>query len=104
MQKYPDLVVVTGRQRVMSREQQESDESLFSVESILRHAQMYDYESSFACYMGTFALVGFLPVIPGPCGLYRTEMLMPSRFNTAIVTSCQWYILRPVPRSHDSLL
>ena len=35
------------------------------------HSQAYDFEASFACYNGSFALGGFLPVVPGPCGLYR---------------------------------
>ena len=33
--------------------------------------QAYDFEASFSCYNGSFALAGFLPVVPGPCGLYR---------------------------------
>ncbi len=34
-------------------------------------AQCYDFESSFSSFMGAFAIFGFLPVVPGPCGLYR---------------------------------
>ncbi len=91
MSKNLDVAVATGRQRVMSKEQQGNpEESFFSIDSLLRHAQMYDYESSFACYMGTFALVGFLPVIPGPCGLYRTSTLYPEGASY-VDTPCHWY-------------
>lgn len=68
----PECVAVTGRQRVMNTEQQQvEDESCWSFKGIFRAAQQYDYESSLASYVGAFSLFGMLPVIPGPCGLYR---------------------------------
>ncbi|AYV81628.1 MAG: hypothetical protein Harvfovirus46_11 [Harvfovirus sp.] len=69
--KRPDCTAVTGRQRVMTPEQQGSDECWFSYEGFLRGAQRYDYESSQASYAGAFSLCGMLAVLPGPAGLYR---------------------------------
>ncbi|AYV84345.1 MAG: hypothetical protein Hyperionvirus23_12 [Hyperionvirus sp.] len=70
--KRPDCTAVSGRQRVMSAEQQGSDECPWlSYGSLLRGAQRFDYESSLASFVGAFSLFGMLPVIPGPCGLYR---------------------------------
>lgn len=34
-----------------------------------------DYEMSLAVFMGGFSLFGMLPVIPGPCGVYRISAL-----------------------------
>jgi len=80
MERHPTVSVCTGRQRVMSKSQQGSSESLISLDTLFRLAQCYDYESSFACFMGAFALFGFLPVVPGPCGLYRaSDILGPAR-------------------------
>jgi cellulose synthase/poly-beta-1,6-N-acetylglucosamine synthase-like glycosyltransferase len=62
---------VSGRQRVMTRSQQGSEEFLFGLKSMYRAAQCYDYENSLAAFVGAFSLFGMLPVIPGPCGLYR---------------------------------
>lgn len=76
MDRSPTTSVATGRQRVMTRGQQGSDESFLSLDTMYRMAQCYDYESSFACFMGAFALFGFLPVIPGPCGLYRAADIL----------------------------
>jgi len=60
----------TGRQRVMTKEQQGVDsEDLLAW--MWREAQCYDYECSQASFTGAFSLFGMLPVIPGPCGLYR---------------------------------
>jgi hypothetical protein len=93
MEKHPDCAVSTGRQRVMTKEMQgDPDESFFSVASMLRHAQRFDYEASFVCYTGTFSAVGFLPVVPGPCGLYRTESLIPAKEDGGYEGSASdWY-------------
>jgi cellulose synthase/poly-beta-1,6-N-acetylglucosamine synthase-like glycosyltransferase len=53
----------------MTEKQQGSKDSL--IEAMYRSVQCYDFESSFAAFMGAFAIFGFLPVVPGPCGLYR---------------------------------
>jgi cellulose synthase/poly-beta-1,6-N-acetylglucosamine synthase-like glycosyltransferase len=71
MNNRKDCTAVSGRQRVMTPKQQGSKEKIISLESIYRAAQCYDYESSLASFVGAFSLFGMLPVIPGPCGLYR---------------------------------
>lgn len=44
------------------------------------------------CYTGTFSAVGFLPVVPGPCGLYRTDVLLPSKeYGGYYGSPCEWY-------------
>jgi cellulose synthase/poly-beta-1,6-N-acetylglucosamine synthase-like glycosyltransferase len=67
---------VTGRQRLMTRRQQGTSESMFSVAYMLRMVQLYDFEMANAVYNGAFSLGGFLPVIPGPCGLYRASDIL----------------------------
>ena len=71
-----NLSAVTGRQRVMTREQQGTYESMFSFAHVLRNIQMFDFELSNSVYNGAFSLGGFLPVIPGPCGMYRAKHLL----------------------------
>lgn len=69
-----NCVVVTGKQVVKTPKQQRQEgENWF--EKWLRMVQGYDFESSFSAFMGAFAEFGFLPVVPGPCGLYRWELL-----------------------------
>ena len=79
----PDLIAVTGRQRLMSRNQQGSKERIFSFGFILRMIQLFDFELSNAVYNGAFSLGGLLPVIPGPCGLYRAEDLLKDNIRDA---------------------
>lgn len=79
LDKNNKLSGVTGRQRVMTRAQQGTDVSVFSFGHILTHMQLFDFELANAVYNGAFSLGGLLPVIPGPCGLYRaTDMLQNS--------------------------
>lgn len=66
----------TGRQRVMTRDQQGSHEGLFSFGYVLRMVQLFDFELTNAVYNGAFSLGGCLPVIPGPCGMYRASDLL----------------------------
>ena len=69
-----NCVVVTGKQVVKTAKlQRQEGENWF--EKWLRMVQGYDFESSFSAFMGAFAEFGFLPVVPGPCGLYRWELL-----------------------------
>lgn len=60
---------ISGRQRVMTAKQQESNDGLRGF--MYRSMQRFDYEASLASYVGAFSIFGMLPVIPGPCGLYR---------------------------------
>lgn len=61
---------VCGRQRVMTAQQQGLETESF-LDGLTRAAQRFDYESSTSVFTGAFSLGGMLPVIPGPCGLYR---------------------------------
>lgn len=65
----PKCSAITGRQRVMTKEQQETEDGFRGF--MYRSMQRYDYEASIASYLGAFSTFGMLPVIPGPCGLYR---------------------------------
>ncbi len=69
----PDCSAISGRQRVMSEEQQGSDDDLRGL--IYRAVQCFDYEASLASFVGAFSTFGMLPVIPGPCGLYRFDAI-----------------------------
>jgi hypothetical protein len=37
----------------------------------MRAVQCYDFESSHAVDKPAFSAIGFMPVLPGPCGLFR---------------------------------
>ena len=76
LDKNPDLVAVTGRQRLMTVEQQGSEEKFFSFATILRWLQLFDFELSNAVYNGAFSFGGFTAVVPGPSGLYRAEDIL----------------------------
>lgn len=76
MDDNPSTSVVTGRQRVMTQQQQQTDEACFSLGTMLRHVQLFDFEASNIVYLGAFSLAGFLPVVPGPCGLYRAKDML----------------------------
>jgi chitin synthase len=44
-------------------------------QGFLRNVQGYDFESGLCVFNGMHALAGFLPVVPGPCGLFRCSAL-----------------------------
>ena len=76
MDKNPSVSVTTGRARVMSKKQQGTNESMFSLSTLLRQAQIFEFENVNSMYNGAFSLGGCLPVIPGPCGLYRASDIL----------------------------
>ena len=76
LDKNPKYSVCTGRQRVMTKELQHSKERCFSEGYFLRKVQSFDFESTNSLYNGAFSLGGTLPVIPGPCGLYRANDIL----------------------------
>jgi len=72
LDEHHDVSAVTGRQRVMSSNMQNlKTESV--IQMWFRAAQAYDYEASISSFQGAFSLIGMLPVLPGPCGLYRSD-------------------------------
>lgn len=68
----------TGRQRVMTSEEQDCQDEGF-IEKFFRLVQMADYEGSYAIYTGAFSLIGCLPVLPGPCVMLRFSALNEKR-------------------------
>eukprot|EP00043_Microstomoeca_roanoka_P006910 m.66985 g.66985 ORF g.66985 m.66985 type:complete len:1151 (+) comp13616_c0_seq2:529-3981(+) len=71
---FPRCGGVTGRQRVMSARQQGVDhEDWYS--AWMRNVQGFEYEATYASYVGAFSMAGMLPVIPGPCGLFNMKHL-----------------------------
>jgi cellulose synthase/poly-beta-1,6-N-acetylglucosamine synthase-like glycosyltransferase len=101
-----DCMASSGRQRVMSKSMQESamvtynvydnitpqsgKSELFSqlkepvsdfVAFLYRSSQCFDYEASISCFNGGFTASGMLPVIPGPCGLFRQDILLNEGFK-----------------------
>ena len=74
---HPKCVGTTARQRVMTaKEQDMANESWISVAKFLRIIQLADYEISYATYTGAFSAAGCLPVLPGPCALFRYSGLV----------------------------
>lgn len=72
---FPRCGGVTGRQRVMSAKQQGLDrESWYA--AWMRSVQGFEYEATYASYVGAFSMTGMLPVIPGPCGLFNMKHLI----------------------------
>lgn len=85
MKDNQECVGVTARQRVMtSKEQNEDDERWYSFSKYLRIVQLADYELTYATYTGAFGGIGCLPVLPGPCALFRYSGLL-SKCNDDIL-------------------
>ncbi|KNC71366.1 hypothetical protein SARC_16095 [Sphaeroforma arctica JP610] len=75
MEENEGVQTCTGRQRVMSMGMQEVEKGDSLMEMWYRSIQAFDYEVSITSFQAAFALVGFLPVIPGPLGMWRMEGL-----------------------------
>ena len=43
------------------------------MEAWMRGVQAYDVESGLCTFNGMHANAGFLPVLPGPCGMFRAK-------------------------------
>ena len=54
--------------------QEEYEKSKFALSYHLRKCQIYEFEALYST-IGCYLLGGFLPVIPGPCGLYRASVV-----------------------------
>lgn len=70
MERHENVAGATGRQRVMSQDMQDINYESYKG-MWYRAGQAFDYESSISSFQGSFSLFGMLPVLPGPCGLYR---------------------------------
>lgn len=81
---------VCGRQRVMAASIQNAGDpskegkwELFDApgEYMLRQIQTYDFEADHPVSKAAYDLLGFLPVLPGPCGMYRYKDLANGRYK-----------------------
>jgi cellulose synthase/poly-beta-1,6-N-acetylglucosamine synthase-like glycosyltransferase len=101
----PDVVAASGRNRIMSFKQQSTGENDLEFEqnlaetseswlqSAYRSAQGFDYEASVLSFTPAFSsIASMLPVIPGPCGVFRLDLLLDqshsmqqSRMNEEII-------------------
>jgi hypothetical protein len=74
----PLCAAATGHQRIMHKSDQSDPASVEAetfFQSFLRSVQGYDFESGLCVFNGMHALAKFLPVVPGPCGLFRCAAL-----------------------------
>jgi cellulose synthase/poly-beta-1,6-N-acetylglucosamine synthase-like glycosyltransferase len=71
----PDVVACTGRQRVKTAAMQSHGrictEPFLGSAWWLRALQAYEYEAGVSTFNGVFSLLGYLPVLPGPCALLK---------------------------------
>jgi cellulose synthase/poly-beta-1,6-N-acetylglucosamine synthase-like glycosyltransferase len=78
MERHPRCGAATGHQRIMAKDDQadpDSEDPETWLGARLRDVQGFDFESGLCVFNGMHALAGFLPVVPGPCGLFRWEAL-----------------------------
>eukprot|EP01083_Nonionella_stella_P029187 80435_1 len=60
---------------IMDNKKHSESTKCFSIGSHLRYCQMFEFEALYGT-IGAYLLGGFLPVIPGPCGFYRSEYVL----------------------------
>ena len=65
---HPTWTAVSGKPRLLT-----NSDCLGFTERIIQAAQVFDFEATTASFTSAFSLSGMLPVIPGPCGMYRYE-------------------------------
>ena len=78
---HPRAGAATGHQRIMHAADVEGALNT-SEEATLARIQSYDFESELCLFNGAHQLAGFLPVVPGPCGLFRASALPASLVAT----------------------
>jgi cellulose synthase/poly-beta-1,6-N-acetylglucosamine synthase-like glycosyltransferase len=94
LERNPRTTAVCGRQRVMSVKFQNtgtgkplSNEFITApLEYALRQVQTYDFEADHPVSKAVYDFLGFLPVLPGPCGLYRYADLQNGRYQAYFET------------------
>lgn len=78
MQQHEQCGAVTGRQRVMSCTQQQdptNPEGSNLLGSWLRRAQGWEFEAEHCGGKNLASAIGYLPVLPGPCAMFRTAAI-----------------------------
>ena len=75
MEANEGCVACTGRQRVMSAEEQANpnheDKNDSIVQSLLRRIQRYEFEGEYLALKPVGSMLGFMEVLPGPCAFFR---------------------------------
>jgi cellulose synthase/poly-beta-1,6-N-acetylglucosamine synthase-like glycosyltransferase len=88
---HPSCAAVTAHQRIMERTDQvdpsEADQASTFAAQYLRSVQGFDFESGLCVFNGMHGLAGFLPVVPGPCGLFRANAIT-NGILTSVRTIC----------------
>eukprot|EP01048_Picozoa_sp_COSAG05_P020657 COSAG05_NODE_3566_length_1987_cov_1.358581_1_plen_196_part_10 len=94
LDKHPEVTAVCGRQRAMSPHDQGDNavNKLAEWEATgLRHLQVAEFEGDAPVSKRVWDMLGFHPVLPGPCGMYRCLHLRDKRaeqyFNTVATAS-----------------
>lgn len=67
---HPNCTAVSGKPRLLT-----NSDCLGFTERMIQFAQVFDFEATTSSFTSAFSLSGMLPVIPGPCGLYRYEAM-----------------------------
>ena len=74
--KHPMCIAVCGWQRIMSLEQMApptTRRATVLIEDILHAVQLWECEAEHCGSKPVWGLLGFLPVLPGPCAMYRVH-------------------------------
>ena len=68
----------TGRQRVKTAAMQSGGRVCLEDAAPwwLRSLQAYEYEAGVSTFNGVFSVLGYMPVLPGPCALLRFDQCM----------------------------
>jgi cellulose synthase/poly-beta-1,6-N-acetylglucosamine synthase-like glycosyltransferase len=85
LDKNKKCAAATGHQRIMDKFDQGDPTSVDAetfIQTALRNVQGYDFESGLCTFNGMHALAGFLPVVPGPCGMFRAAALTDEIIST----------------------
>ena len=97
MESDENILVATGRQRAMSKQQQKVSHSVFSIASLLRNYQRFEIEVVMPLFAAAFDVLDYQIVVPGPCSLYKCECAYSEVFNpyhTRHATICKYNHLR----------
>jgi chitin synthase len=73
MENNNNCVGCTGVQQIMSSAEQHNSDNIWSF--LLRKIQYVDYMLSYYIQLVAFSITGYLPVLPGPCVLFRISDL-----------------------------
>lgn len=84
MESHPFCAASTGHQRIMNRQDQADPLALDAepfAQSFLRQVQSFDFEAGLCVFNGMHELIGYLPVVPGPCAFFRSSAISHQRIE-----------------------